>query len=226
MNIQILYEDDYLVVCIKPSGIATQSKKVGTPDMVSLLKNHIYQNSTKKEEPYIAVIHRLDQPVSGILVFAKSPWAAKELNRQLQHGEFGKYYKALLSKRPLRETDTLEDYLIKDGKTNMSCICESNMIGAKKAVLKYRIIEKNIGEMTVADGATLVEVELQTGRHHQIRVQMAGMGCPIEGDVKYGIASTGIERKSIALCAYRLEFIHPKTHKKLQYECNPLDFWE
>ena len=131
-TLNILYEDQEILVCVKPSGIATQSRSIGNPDMVSLLKNHIYQNQPAKGEPYLAVIHRLDQPVTGILVFAKTPAAAKELNRQLQTQGFGKYYRALVDGYPPKEEDTVENYMVKNGKTNTSRICDKNTEGAKK----------------------------------------------------------------------------------------------
>ena len=118
MKPEIIYEDSELIVCIKPSGIATQSKRIGSPDMVSILKNHIAHNTKSKQPPYLAVIHRLDQPVTGLLVFAKTPFAAKELNHQLQSEGFGKYYRTWLSGcLPSNEGDCI-DYLVKDGRTN------------------------------------------------------------------------------------------------------------
>ena len=122
MKPEIIYEDSELIVCIKPAGIATQSKRIGSPDMVSILKNHIAHNTKSKQPPYLAVIHRLDQPVTGLLVFAKTPFAAKELNHQLQSEGFGKYYRTWLSGcLPSNEGDCI-DYLIKDGRTNTSSV--------------------------------------------------------------------------------------------------------
>ena len=181
MEIQsyILYEDRDLIVCRKPAGVPVQTKQIQTKDMVSLLKNYRYQQEGGKEEPYLGVIHRLDQPVEGIVVFAKTPQAAKELNRQLQAGGFGKYYQAVLCKVPEKAQGQLTDYLVKDGRTNLSKICRKSDAGAKEARLSYKIQ----GE---AEGKALANIHLDTGRHHQIRVQMSGMGCPILGDVKYG----------------------------------------
>ena len=123
-NINILYEDTQILVCVKPAGVATQSKRIGSPDMVSLLKNHISMTSGKSGEPYLAVIHRLDQPVSGILVFAKTPAAAKELNRQLTTSGFGKHYYALVAGTPEQPSADLENYLVKDARTNTSRVCQ------------------------------------------------------------------------------------------------------
>lgn len=215
MNLRILYEDEHIIVCYKPSGVPTQTAKLGAIDMVSLLKNYLYKNQKEKKEPYVAVIHRLDQPVEGILVFAKTPFAAKELNKSMQNADgFGKYYKAVLCGMPPEKTGILENYLVKDGKTNTSRVCAATEKDAKKAVLEYEVLNAN-----------LVRIKLHTGRHHQIRVQMANIGCPIWGDTKYGVDKNGGDVdnswKQIALCAYRLEFIHPKTKKKMEFEIEP-----
>ncbi len=208
----ILYEDRDIIVCRKPAGVPVQTKQIQTKDMVSLLKNYRFQQEGSGREPYLGVIHRLDQPVEGIVIFAKTPQAAKELNRQLQAGGFGKYYQAVLCKVPEQSRGQLTDYLVKDGRTNLSRICRKTDAGAKEARLSYEIQ----GE---ADGKALAKIHLDTGRHHQIRVQMSGMGCPILGDVKYGGEEKA--RGQIALCAYCLEFIHPKTKKQMQFEIQP-----
>lgn len=212
MNINILFEDEHIIVCYKPAGIPTQTKKLGEPDMVSLLKKHLNGG-------YVAVIHRLDQPVEGLLVFAKTPFAAKELNKGLQGAGFGKHYKAVLWGIPTKKTATLEDYLVKDGRTNTSRVCGPNEEGAKKAVLHHEVLTKGKdGDRDIS----LVKVKLDTGRHHQIRVQMANMGCPIWGDAKYNTAAVQDRRfRQIALCAYNLEFVHPKTKKKMEFEVKP-----
>lgn len=216
MNLQILFEDNDIIVCYKPAGVPTQTAKMGAQDMESLLKNHIYKTQKEKKPPYVAVVHRLDQPVEGLLVFAKTPSAAKELSKEVQRGAgFGKYYKAVLCGVPKETTGKLENYLVKDGKTNTSRVCEPSEKDAKKAILNYEVLK-------VQEEKCLVRVKLDTGRHHQIRVQMSHMGCPILGDTKYGIQ--GVEKgmwQQIALCAYRLEFVHPKTKKKMSFEVEP-----
>lgn len=240
MNLRILFEDEHIIVCYKPSGIPTQTAKLGAIDMASLLKNYLYKNQKDKKEPYVAVIHRLDQPVEGILVFAKTPFAAKELNKGMQNGAgFGKYYKAVLCGVPEKRKGMLENYLVKDGKTNTSRVCDATEKDAKKAILEYEILSingKEAEETTSTcepsntqeksqDVKTLVCIKLHTGRHHQIRVQMANIGCPIWGDTKYGAdkESTNVDKswKQIALCAYRLEFVHPKTKKKMEFKIEP-----
>ena len=194
MKPHILYEDQDIIVCLKPAGIPTQTSRPGLPDMVSILKNHIYQNSAHKKQPYLAVIHRLDQPVEGLLVFAKTPAAAKELNRQLQSFGFG-------------------NYLVKDGRTNTSRICTEETPGAKVARLSYHIA-KTTAEFSLA------EIHLDTGRHHQIRVQMAHLGCPIAGDRKYGPNQTSFSQLQLFAC--RLEFAHPKTKKHMEFTHAPV----
>lgn len=217
---EILYEDTHLIVCRKPGGTATQSGRVGEPDMVSFLKNYIYKQNQKagvKKEPYVAVIHRLDQPVEGILVFAKTKFAAKELNSQLQKYGFGKHYRARVQGCPPKDEDTLVHYLVKNGRANCSRVCEKETEGAKKAVLHYKVRTKD------ADTSE-IEIRLETGRHHQIRVQMAEIGCPLCGDQKYNEKYRQGKREQIALCAYRLSFTHPKTNQKLEFETKP--WWE
>ena len=212
MNLHILHEDEYIIVCYKPAGIPTQTKKLGEQDMVSILKNYL-------KGGYVAVIHRLDQPVEGLLVFAKTPFAAKELNKGLQGAGFGKHYKVVLWGIPTQKKATLEDYLVKDGRTNTSRVCESSEADAKKAVLSYEVMATGKDD---GKDISLVKVKLDTGRHHQIRVQMANMGCPILGDAKYNTAAVQDRRfRQIALCAYRLEFLHPKTKKQMEFEIEP-----
>lgn len=219
MNLRILHEDEHVIVCYKPAGIPTQTSKLGEQDMVSILKNYLFQNQKDKKEPYVAVVHRLDQPVEGLLVFAKTPFAAKELNKGLQGAGFGKYYKAVLWGVPKEKVATLEDYLVKDGRTNTSRVCGPSEKDAKKAVLSYEVLATGKDDQK---DISLVKVKLDTGRHHQIRVQMANMGCPIWGDAKYNTAAVQDRSfRQIALCAYRLEFVHPKTKKLMVFEIDP-----
>ncbi len=216
MTPKIIYEDKDILVCIKPSGIPTQSRHIGTPDMVSILKNHIYYEGHKKDDPYLAVIHRLDQPVEGLLVFAKNPAAAKSLNRQLQSSGFGKHYLAVLSAVPACSESTLEHYMVKDGRTNISRICTPDTPGAKMARLHYKVLKYKGAQ-------ALAEITLDTGRHHQIRVQMSHMGCPIAGDAKYTPPSADCRptAKQLQLYAVRLSFRHPVTGEPLSFTYKP-----
>ena len=223
--LNILYEDPHILICVKPHGIATQSKSIRYPDMVSLIKNHLVKTSGG---PYLAVIHRLDQPVAGILVFAKTPAAAKDLNKQLQNQKFGKYYRALVTNAPSKEEGALENYIIKDARTNTSRICSAKENGAKIARLHYDTVPEDnwlftapsaSTEKNAAFHGTELEIHLDTGRHHQIRVQLASIGCPIVGDTKYNPESADTKGwQTIRLCAYKLDFKHPVTHKAMHFQ--------
>lgn len=216
----ILYEDSHIIVCHKPAGIPVQTARIGVADMVNILKNHLFasdKQSAGQKQPYLAVIHRLDQPVEGLLVFAKTPAAAKNLNRQLTSAGFGKYYRAVVSGTPSPSEGILENYMVKDGRTNTSRICRKDTPGAKPARLYYKVEETYTGSRPSA----LVNIRLDTGRHHQIRVQMAHIGCPLIGDRKYGIAgpvSARHPQETLRLCAYRLEFHHPADGRDMKFE--------
>ena len=212
MEQNILFEDEQIIVCYKPAGIPSQTAKLGKQDMVSKLKNYL-------KGAYVGLIHLLDQPVEGLLVFAKTPFAAKELSKGLQGAGFGKYYKAVLWGVPKENATTLEDYLVRDGRSNTSRVCNMTDKDAKKAVLSYEVLGRGKDD---GKDISLVKVKLETGRHHQIRVQMANMGCPIWGDAKYNTGAVQDRRyRQIALCAYRLEFVHPKTKKAMEFEIEP-----
>lgn len=216
---QILYEDEEVIVCYKPSGVPTQTANAGTPDMVSLLKNYFYKENKDKKEPYVGVIHRLDQPVEGVLVFAKTPLAAKKLSQSLQKEGFGKHYKAVLWGVPKEDSGELVDFLVRDGRTNISRIALKNEKDAKEARLLFEVI--GYGQ-DAGQEISLVKIRLETGRHHQIRVQMSHMGNPIWGDSKYNTLEVQDRRyRQIALCAYRLEFLHPRTGKPMVFEVKP-----
>lgn len=220
-NLNILYEDSDIIVCVKPHGLATQSKSFSSPDLEKMLLNHIAKASKTSSKPYLAVIHRLDQPVAGILVFAKTPFAAKELNKQLTTSGFGKHYYALVNGMPAVPSGTLEDYLVKDGRTNSSRVCERGTENAKLARLTYKVVNKASFagfSDTTANETSLLEVILDTGRHHQIRVQLSHMGCPIVGDSKYNpSAKTTGKLQTLCLCAYKLSFKHPRTKKNMSF---------
>ncbi len=230
--LHVFYEDEHMIVCYKPAKIATESSKIGTPDMISILKNYINQSSGRTGNSYLAVIHRLDQPVSGILVFAKTPFAAKELNRQLTAHKFGKYYLALVSKAPEKQEAALEHYLVKDARSNTSRICSPHTPGAKFARLSYKILTDQTDFFSTdryssdsESSPTVLEIHLDTGRHHQIRVQLAGIGCPIVGDTKYNPASSHMHTwQDICLCAYKLSFYHPVTRRPMHFEISAGDF--
>ena len=217
----ILYEDKNIIVCHKRAGIATQTSRPAEPDMVSILKNYL-------KTPYVAVVHRLDQPVEGLLVFAKTRAAAGGLSEQNRCRMMGKYYYAavILRQAKEREIHTLSDYLKKDGKANISRVVGRDEEGGRRSVLSYQII-KILPEEKEGDLACgLLRIELETGRHHQIRVQLAHAGMPLLGDGKYGSEeSKRISRekglREVALCCCQLEFRHPATGKELSFHIQP-----
>lgn len=217
----ILYEDDAVLVCVKPHGVPVQSRKIGAQDLESILKNHIAEagNAHKGAPPYLAVIHRLDQPVSGILVFAKTPEAARRLNAQLQKDGFRKYYRALVCGAPKTPAGVLKDYLVKDGRTNTSRVCAPDTPRAKEAVLEYAVVSDEHFFQKTGENQMELDVRLRTGRHHQIRVQLSAALCPIAGDTKYNpmARETGLWQE-LKLCAYKLQFTHPFTKKPLSFE--------
>ena len=214
---EILYEDAQLIVCYKPAGIATQTKKLGQKDMVSILSNHIAQEETG--QPFIGVVHRLDQPVEGVLVFAKTPKAAAELNRQITSKTVTKEYLAVTAQLPEEKQGHLEDYLKKDNRTNSSSVVTPKTPGAKKASLDYSIQEEIKDERTATGKRILVKIILDTGRHHQIRVQMAHKGMPLLGDRKYNAADKS--DLPLGLCSCYLAFRHPANGKKMEFKVTP-----
>lgn len=208
---KILYEDADIIVVHKEPGVAVQTKRASEKDYVSLLKNH---RAEQGEEPYIAPVNRLDQPVEGIVLFAKNKRAAAELSGQLARGSMEKYYLAVVTDRELPEEKELIDYLQKDGTTNLTRIVPEGTKDAKKGILRFRKVESD-GKLA------LVRIHLLTGRHHQIRSQMAHSGWPVFGDRKYGSIRENIADYPLALCAYRLVFFHPTTGEKMTFEISP-----
>lgn len=213
----ILYEDNSIIVCAKPHGLPVQSRGFGSQDLESALRTYLVQ---KGETSYLAVIHRLDQPVSGILVFAKTQKAARSLNAQMNSRHFGKFYLAAVDGTPAAPSGQLENYLVKDPRNNLSSVCGRNTPGAKRALLNYRTAPDTAASFFPDCGSenTVLEIQLETGRHHQIRVQLAHMGCPIIGDHKYNPhTQTPGSPRTLSLCAYRLTFPHPDTQKMLSF---------
>lgn len=211
----ILYEDKEILVCRKPSGMPVQAAGIGTMDMESALKNYLAQKDSGKM-PYLAVIHRLDQPVEGVLVFAKTSGAAGNLSRQIMAGGAGKYYLAVTEGKPEAPEGTLTDYLKKNGRANMSQAVSANTPGAKKAILHYKTLDQKEINGKIR---TLLKIKLETGRHHQIRVQLSHAGMPLLGDRKYN--PSGERGTSLGLCSCSLEFKHPKTGKQMKFETEP-----
>lgn len=207
--LEIIFEDEFIIVCKKPPGIPTQTPKSCVTDMVSLLKNY---RVSKGEPPYVGLVHRLDQPVEGVIVFAKDKKSAAALSAQMQAHTFEKYYYAMVEGTFSPACGTLENYLLRDGKSNVSSVVPKDTTGAKRAELSYETVK------TMED-RSLVRIQLKTGRHHQIRVQLAHAGHPIIGDKKYGRNTPGY--LPLGLCSYHIGFIHPVTKKKVVYEITP-----
>lgn len=223
----IIYEDEHMIVVYKPVGIATQTARVGQQDMISELKNYLagkpeYQG---KGDPYLGVVHRLDQPVSGILVFAKNQKTAAGLSAQASSKKMGKYYYAVIYGVPGKEEEKLENYLYKDGGANRSFVVKGDFPRAKKAVLIYKKI-RTMMILEKEQEVSLLEIQLLTGRHHQIRAQLSHSGMPLLGDSKYGsekskLLGREIGCRDVALCAYKLSLQHPVTKEEMLFERQP-----
>ncbi|MGN1170485.1 MAG: RluA family pseudouridine synthase [Lachnospiraceae bacterium] len=229
MKTKIIYDDNSILVCYKPAGLPTQTASVMAPDMVSELKNYLRRSSGNGAvEPYVGLVHRLDQPVEGLLVFGKTQKAAATLSVQLNDGTLHKMYLAVTDGIPQEKEAVLTDYLLKDSRDNSSRVVPEGTKGAKRAELSYRVLSVETASATEAgsdggaigqDNLALLEIDLKTGRHHQIRVQMAHMGCPLLGDRKYGRASQTV--RNPALCASRLVFRHPQTGREMKFAIEP-----
>lgn len=252
MKTKIIYEDDHVLVCHKPAGLATQSGRVGQPDVESELKRylsaqecrttgHTKATARNVQPPYLGVVHRLDQPVEGLLVFAKTQKAAAHLTKQLTQGSLNKQYYAVVCGKPAVESGELVDYLVKEG--NIAKVVETHTEGAKKAVLQYKVLsEWKPGHVTTVEAVEvrtktadtgeqveaihLLDVHIDTGRFHQIRVQLSHVGLPLLSDNKYGTsqsmeAGRKLGFRNVALFAYKLEFVHPVTCKKSVFEIQP-----
>lgn len=236
--LDILYEDSDIIVVEKPVGMESQVSGGFAPDMVSEIKKHINKLCPTGQEPYVGVIHRLDKPVGGVMVYAKTKNAAGALSKQVQAGEMQKKYYAVVCGKPVDNVGNFVDYLLKDNRKNMSILVEKGITGSKRAELSYivrGILEKDpivsredpaIVDNSELSGSSiaLVEVELHTGRHHQIRVQFAGHGTPLWGDNRYNPAfniNNSGKRHNIALFAYQLTFCHPKTGKSMTFTAEP-----
>lgn len=215
----ILYEDKNIIVVKKPAGMDSQSSSSFAPDMVSEIKKHIHSQYPQSGEPYVGVIHRLDKPVGGVMVYAKTKKAAAALSAQVQSRKMKKVYMAVVCGRIVDNVENFVDYLLKDSRNNVSRIVEKGIIGSKRAELRYQIIDS----MEIPEPLALVEIELSTGRHHQIRVQFAAHGLPLWGDSRYNprFADRKNPGESLALWAWKLTFFHPCTGKAMTFEVQP-----
>lgn len=215
---KIVYEDKDQIVIHKPAGVATQTARLGEKDLVSEVKNHIAKESGSSN-PYVAVINRLDQPVEGIVLFAKNAKAAAALTSQLQDGTMQKFYYAVVAGQMDMPEGTLIDYMEKDARSNLSRVVSEASRNAKKAILSYEV-KANLEKMQ------LLQIQLFTGRHHQIRVQFSHRNHPLVGDTKYGSPesislSREVQARVPSLCAFCLKWKHPVTKKEVCVEIQP-----
>ena len=220
---EVVYEDNHIIIVYKESGEIVQGDKTGDRPLSDIVKDYIKEKYQKPGAVFLGVVHRLDRPVSGLVVFARTSKALTRLNNMFRDGEVHKTYWAIVSKTEdgRRKTEegrgemddsshTLEHWLVRNEKQNKSYAYDHEVPNSKKAILKYRVIGHS-------DRYTLLEVNLLTGRHHQIRCQLAAMGCPIKGDLKYGAKRSNPDG-SISLLSHRVEFIHPVSKERIAVE--------
>lgn len=207
---QVVYEDNHIIIVNKESGEIVQGDKTGDIPLSEMVKAYIKEKYAKPGAVFLGVVHRLDRPVSGLVVFARTSKALSRLNDMFRNGQVHKTYWAIVQQRPEHEEGTLENWLVRNEKQNKSYAYQREVPNSKKAILKYRMIGQS-------ERYYLLEVNLLTGRHHQIRCQLAAMGCPIKGDLKYGAKRSNPDG-SISLLAHRVEFIHPVSKQHIVVE--------
>ena len=215
-NLEVLYEDNHIIVVVKPINILSQSDNTKDLDMLNIIKNYIKEKYNKPGNVYLGLVHRLDRPTGGVMVFARTSKSASRLSKQIKEGSLKKTYLAVVPNFNLKK-GTFIDYLEKD-KNNNSIITSKEK--GKYAKLNFETITKK-------NNNALVKIDLLTGRHHQIRVQFSSRGYPLYGDQRYG----KMDKKQLALFAYKLEFLHPVTKEKMVFKKEPnygvfLDFKE
>lgn len=211
-DITILFEDNHIIVALKPQNVPTCEDESKDRDMLTMLKEYIKETYNKAGNVYLGLVHRLDRPTGGVMVFAKSSKAAARLSEQMKGGDFEKRYYAVLMGIPKDEQAILTHYLKKNAINNMVYVCPPLTEGAKFAELDYRVLETK-GNYALAD------IRLHTGRSHQIRVQMNAIGCPVYGDMRYG--GEKAKRGKLALWAYYLAFTHPVSKERLVFRVQP-----
>ena len=214
-KLRVLYEDNHVIVVVKEKNVLSQADNTNDIDMLTIIKKYLKEKYNKPGNVYLGLVHRLDRPVSGIMVFAKTSKAASRLSDQVRKKEIKKTYMAVVKGIIKKDEDTFVDYLLK--LDNVNTIVTTKDKG-KESVLTYKVLKRNYEK-----NETLVSIDLKTGRHHQIRVQFASRGYPLCGDQRYGKS----DKTQIALCAYKLEFIHPTTKQLMKFEIEkPLDtYW-
>ena len=207
---EVIYEDNHIIVVSKQSGEIVQGDKTGDIPLSETVKAYIKEKYAKPGAVFLGVVHRLDRPVSGLVVFARTSKALSRLNDMFRLGEVHKTYWAIVQNPPKEDAGTLEHWLVRNEQQNKSYAYDRERPQSKKAILKYRLIGQS-------ERYYLLEVNLLTGRHHQIRCQLAAMGCPIKGDLKYGAKRSNPDG-SISLLARRIEFVHPVSKQPICLE--------
>lgn len=200
-NLQVLYEDNHIIIVNKQVGDIVQGDKTGDIPLSEVVKQYIADKHHKKGNVFLGVVHRLDRPTSGIVIFARTSKALARLNKMLRDKKIKKTYWAIVKNKPAKEKDMLTHYLKKNPKNNKSTAFPNPTESAKKAVLHYMLIK-------ILDNYFLLEIDLETGRHHQIRAQLSAIKCPIKGDLKYGAKRSNPDN-GISLHSRKIEFIHP-----------------
>ena len=213
MKLNVIYEDNHIIVAEKPANIPSQGDKTGDIDMLTIIKQYLKEKYNKPGDVYLGLVHRLDRPTGGIMVFAKTSKAASRLSEQIRNNEFHKEYLCIVDGKMEQDDGEFEDYLIKNERTNTSRIAKPSEKNAKQAILNYEVI-KYSEEINLS----VLKINLQTGRHHQIRVQFASRNHSLYGDQKYGTRGKG---KKLALWAYSLVFTHPTTKERLKFTLEP-----
>lgn len=204
---EVLYDDNHIIIVSKNSSEIVQGDKTGDRPLSETVGAWIKEKYCKPGNVFVGVTHRLDRPVSGVVVFAKTSKALSRLNGMFRDGTVDKRYLAIVRNRPDKPEGTLTNWLVRNEKQNRSYAYDTEKPGSRQAVLRYRLLGSSVNYH-------LIEVELMTGRHHQIRCQLAKMGCPIKGDLKYGAERSNPDG-SISLHAVRVSFEHPVSHKSI-----------
>lgn len=208
------YEDNHIIIVRKEAGEIVQGDKTGDTPLSEIIKKYLKEKYNKPGNVFCGVVHRIDRPVAGLVVFAKTSKALTRLNEMLKRGEIHKTYWALVEGKRKEKEGVIESWLLSDGRLNKTRVVDKDTPDAKLSKLKYRVIAEG-------DRYSLLEVELLTGRKHQIRVQLSSTGTPIKGDLKYG-ARRSNPGGGISLLAKRIEFIHPVSKEKIEIETDPL----
>ncbi len=212
-DLKVLYEDNHIIVVEKPVNIPSQGDKTGDEDMLSIIKKYLKEKYNKPGEVYLGLVHRLDRPTGGVMVFARTSKAASRLSEQIREKQMHKKYLCIVDGKMENTKGSMKDFLLKNEKTNTSKVVKEGTKNAKEAILDYEVVKYN-EEINMS----VVKVDLHTGRHHQIRVQFSSRGHSLSGDQKYGTRGRG---KGLALWAYSLSFLHPITKERIEFEDYP-----